>query len=115
MSCGCNNTELLDVHINWCDTDSELDLTAEATERLYAVLEFAGYEIPFTVDTVEGENIRIPNKFINETANHVLRLYKANGTLLNGVCYKLILTYIPPDGPVVIDGVFELQFESQFE
>ena len=102
MSCNCPAYAPLNLTVYCFATVTGIGITAAHTEQLSGVIEFAGYEIPFYTTTIAGNEIFIPNKFFNETANHVLKLYRPNGSLLNGVCYPINLTIT--GGPVTDEG-----------
>lgn len=96
MSCDCLQYQDLPIYVQPCDEAVEIDVVATTTGTLKAVLEYSGYTIPFSVNTVAGVKIQLPNKFINETAVMLLRFYLPNGSLFLGTCYNVTIADTPP-------------------
>ena len=95
MSCNCPSYTPMDLTVNCFATSVALpDLVADFTGQMLGRIEFAGYSIPFYVPVADGEPIVIPNKFFNETALHILKLYNPDGTLFNNTCYQIALTIV---------------------
>lgn len=67
--------------------------------------EFNGRWFGETITTTVGSPIELPNVF-NEQYTHTIKLYKADGTLLNDTCYSFDTAMLMSQGgsPIVPEG-----------
>lgn len=104
MSSECSSYSCIDVGVNSCNTGTLLNITAPATETMLAKLEFNGVIREFGISTTAGEKIAILTSLLNECYVHVLRLYRADGSL--HACYRLTTqpSYDVANAPVPTPG-----------
>lgn len=112
MSCNCPNYTTFDLIVNCFATAVALPITSASAEQLLGKIEFAGYTMYFYADVTEGGAIVIPNKFFNESALHILKLYRPNGDLLNNTCYEISLTIVAE--PLPEEGIGSMIIGSTF-
>ena len=96
MDCGCTTYNCLDVVREFTNCRSILTLYLQAGETAtYSwEYEFNGLWRGGTIEVTTGDNIVLPYVF-NEYYIHLIKIYKANGDLLNDTCYKLDTTKLP--------------------
>lgn len=90
MACDCTIYECLETVINLADCPDEIELVLEADETGVWIFsyEFNGRWFGGSIDVVDEENITVPFVF-NEHYIHLIKFFKADGSLLNDTCYKL--------------------------
>jgi hypothetical protein len=89
MACNCLEYQCLNIDYDPCSNGVELPLNADETATWIVQIEFNGTWILLNIEVTNGDPIVIPN-VLNEHYTHTIRLLKANKTLFNDTCYKLV-------------------------
>ncbi len=87
--CDCSTYQCIDLYLLACaETVTLPSIVADETGTWKAVLDFAGVQFRTDIPVISGVPVTIPNNF-NENYRHTLKLYRADGTLVNDTCYKI--------------------------
>ena len=91
----CDSVIQINEFISPYDTGVDTTLTSGAAGDYLVLLEFNGTYMRITLELEASEDIILPtlntqNEFmINGDYNHLMQIYKPDGTLLNDTCYSL--------------------------
>lgn len=98
MSCNCPSYQCIELPLAGCEATVTLrEIVADETATWRMELEFGASVYRASIGVQDGQPVTLPNRF-NEQYTHILRLYKASGSLFNATCYQVTtLTYITPN------------------
>lgn len=90
MACDCENNACLELapRVLQCGENIVTLLAADETNTWLMSYEFNGRWFSENIDVVDGEFVELPFVF-NEQYSHLLKFYKADGSLFNDTCYTL--------------------------